>query len=66
MARKRIDPPNTHDSGTGIACPKCGCCALKVLRTTRLKRYIQRRRQCRYCHTQFSTFERTALIGDSE
>lgn len=36
-------------SENGIACPKCGCRDLRVIRTERGNGVIVRRRECRHC-----------------
>lgn len=47
----------------GIACPRCGCCDLRVERTIRLPGLIRRIRYCRHCGKSGPRFVTTEHLG---
>ena len=63
--RRTFSLPKEHAAGKGVACPKCGCRHLEVVRTINHESLIERKRQCRHCRRQFTTYERLAVSEEA-
>jgi len=57
VADERETKPETE---RGLECRKCGCRHMFVVWTRHQRGKIVRRRECRYCGTKITTFEREA------
>ena len=59
--RRRVWPDDYNGDGEdhGVRCPKCNCADTRVFRTRHsIGARNQRRRRCRNCGHEFSTYER--------